>query len=455
MNVTRQLLLCILLGLILWWPPPIHGQSYEEVLPEPTGDYDSPGMGDTFQPLDDPRETVHLYGRGESPDADADDGEQELIGDGYQTYTVRKGDTLGSISKRFFGSTKFWKKIASANDISNPSAMKVGRVLQIPTTDFPRGQGFTYRKRVPSMYSPVVLPPIPITGGAQAALPTLPLPPVSGTTDTVLYSDAGSPNVYLPQTGRQEPQRRSNVTLNGLTGLVHTFAAYPLGKGLFSTAFGMTWNKITRRDGHRLMAGEDGDYWSFPLALTYSAENFEVAMQLPFESFDVYAPITYNFRNGKDSGMGDASLRLKFSSQNENMASCLGIGAIFPTSDRTIGTTENDNAWEVFAGVSTKKQEGGNFHVNAGYQAGDGNTDHEGVFFNVGFEYSANPSFVFMGEINSYNRINNGRSTDLTLGLRYFVKPGMTITLAAPIALSNDMFFGYDYRLEGQLQYHY
>jgi len=31
----------------------------------------------------------------------------------------------------------------------------------------------------------------------------------------------------------------------------------------------------------------------------------------------------------------------------------------------------------------------------------------------------------------------------------------MSLTLAAPIALSNDMFFGYDYRLQSMLQYHY
>ncbi|HMM59902.1 MAG TPA: hypothetical protein PKC25_07210, partial [Candidatus Rifleibacterium sp.] len=93
--------------------------------------------------------------------------------------------------------------------------------------------------------------------------------------------------------------------------------------------------------------------------------------------------------------------------------------------------------------------------LNGGYQAGDGNTNHEGVFVNAGFDYSANESFTFMGEVNFYNRVNNGRSTDLTLGMRYHVKPGMSLTLAAPIALSNDMFFGYDYRLQSMLQYHY
>ncbi|HNV69906.1 MAG TPA: hypothetical protein PKO06_09425, partial [Candidatus Ozemobacteraceae bacterium] len=259
----------------------------------------------------------------------------------------------------------------------------------------------------------------------------------------------------LPGMEKKDRNEQVGVTMEGLTGLTRTFAAYPLGKGLFSTSFGVIWNKITKRDNNRLQNGEDADYWQFPMAITYSGEGFEGALQLPFESYDVYAPLTYNFRDGTDSGMGDAALRLKFSSQNDNMASCIGVGAIFPTNDRRIGNTDNDNAWEVFGGVSTKKKEGGNLHLNGGYQASAGNTSHEGVFVNVGFEYAANPSFTFMGEINSYNRVNDGRATDLTLSMRYHVKPGMSLTLAAPISLQNEMFFGYDYRLQGQLQYHY
>lgn len=362
---------------------------------------------------------------------------------GSQSYTIRKGDTLGSISRKFFGTTKYWQKIASANGISDPASLKVGRKIRIPSV----GKSVTRRKRKVRKYSP---PPV-----ETVTPPALQLPPVSGGNDQVLYSDAGLPQVILPGTEKKDDDSRRMVNFEGMTGLVHTMAAYPLGKGKFSTAFGVIWNKIIKRDGTRLVNGEDGDYYQFPIAMTYSAEDFEIGMQLPFESYDIYAPITYNFRDGTDSGMGDASLRLKFSSQNDNMASCLGFGAIFPTSDRTIGNDESDNAWELFGGVSTKRKEGGNFHLNCGYEAGSGNTAHEGVFVNVGFEYLANESFSFMGEVNAYNRVNEGRSTDLTLGLRYFVKEGMALTLAAPIALSNDMFFGYDYRLEGQLQYHY
>ncbi|MGM0601331.1 MAG: LysM peptidoglycan-binding domain-containing protein [Candidatus Rifleibacteriota bacterium] len=394
----------------------------------------------------------HLYSSTGSDYVNADSSwvEEDTLPTGYQTYTIKKGDTLGSISKKFFGTSTKWRKIAGANNISDPTKIKVGQMLEIPTTESEEGQGVIYRQRTRHIAAPAT------TQVNTAPAPDLPLPPVTQDDDAVIYSDAGLPQIILP--GEESKRKKTDnyhVTFNGLTGLVNTFAAYPLGENVFSTAFGIIWNKIARREGNRLKDGEDGDYWEFPMLMTYAGESFEVAFKLPFESYDIFAPITYNFRDGSDSGMGDASLRLKFSSENDDMASCLGLGAIFPTSDIDIGNTENDNAWEVFAGISSKKKDGGNFHVNGGYQAGDGNTTHEGIFVNAGFEYDPNESFTFMGEINFYNRINSGRSTDLTLGMRYHVKEGMSLTLAAPIALSNDMFFGYDYRMQGMLQYHY
>ena len=373
---------------------------------------------------------------------------------GHQTYKIRKGETLGSISKKLFGSTKFWKKIAKANHISDPSRIKVGQILTIPEDDYP-SRGVIYRQRTREVSSPPqVETAAPVIG--IDPMPKLALPPVTTTSDAALYSGAGLPKIVLPgDTKKKEIKNDRQVGFNGLTGLFHTFAAYTLGENMFSTAFGVVWNKITKRENQRLRAGEDGSYWQFPILLTYSGDNFEVSFKLPFESYDVFAPITYNFRDGSDSGMGDASMRLKFSSETDNMASCLGIGAIFPSSDISIGNTTDSNAWEVFAGLSSKNKEGGNYHLNGGYQAGDGNSTHEGIFVNTGFEYNPNESFTFIGELNFYNRINSGRSTDLTLGFRYHVKKGMSISIDAPISLSNDMFFGYDYRLEGMLQYHY
>ena len=411
---------------------------------------------------------------------------------GYQTYTIKKGDTLGSISKKFFGTTTKWKLIAETNNINNPASIKIGQVLEIPATKLERGQGSikrqqkqtNYRSSAYSDYNDDYNPPTmgyqtfqnpiyqPISaygdgtiGSSYDAVPTaqspdISLPPVTNNDDAVVYSDAGLPQIILPGSDndkfRLKSDERYDVCFSGLTGLVNTFSAFTLGENKFSTAIGFMWNSIEKREGNRLIAGEEGDFYRFPFILTYSGENFEVAFVLPVESYDVYAPVTYNFRDGTDSGIGDCELRCKFSSQTDDMATCIGLGAFFPTSDIDIGNAETDNAWEIFGGISSKRKEGGNIHINGGYRGSSkDNTDHEGVFVNVGFDYRANDSFTFLGEINHFDGTNAGKSTDLTLGMRYFVKDGMSLTFAAPISLSNDMFFGYDYRLQGMLQYHY
>src|SRR5581483_3171267 len=50
-----------------------------------------------------------------------------------QKYTVKKGDTLWSISQKFYNSGNEWKKIALANEIINPSKLKEGTSLIIPS----------------------------------------------------------------------------------------------------------------------------------------------------------------------------------------------------------------------------------------------------------------------------------------------------------------------------------
>jgi peptidoglycan hydrolase-like protein with peptidoglycan-binding domain len=49
-------------------------------------------------------------------------------------YVVKSGDTLGKISKIYYGTTTKWKKIADANKniIKNPSSLKIGWKLYIP-----------------------------------------------------------------------------------------------------------------------------------------------------------------------------------------------------------------------------------------------------------------------------------------------------------------------------------
>src|SRR5437870_10083957 len=53
---------------------------------------------------------------------------------GDRTYVVQSGDTLFSISRKFYKSTKHWKEILDANEknIRNPKKLTVGQTLDIP-----------------------------------------------------------------------------------------------------------------------------------------------------------------------------------------------------------------------------------------------------------------------------------------------------------------------------------
>ena len=49
-----------------------------------------------------------------------------------KTYTVKRGDTLWAISKKYYGSGAKYNTIVKANKIKNPNLIKVGQKLKIP-----------------------------------------------------------------------------------------------------------------------------------------------------------------------------------------------------------------------------------------------------------------------------------------------------------------------------------
>jgi LysM repeat protein len=69
----------------------------------------------------------------EKPQADAK-GADKKAGASPHTYVVREGDTLASISRRFYKSSGRWKKIRDANKsvIDDPAKLKPGTTLTIP-----------------------------------------------------------------------------------------------------------------------------------------------------------------------------------------------------------------------------------------------------------------------------------------------------------------------------------
>lgn len=50
----------------------------------------------------------------------------------YTLYTIKKGDTLMSIARKFYGDASRYKDIARANNIANPSKIYAGQVIKIP-----------------------------------------------------------------------------------------------------------------------------------------------------------------------------------------------------------------------------------------------------------------------------------------------------------------------------------
>ena len=60
-------------------------------------------------------------------------GEIMLMDEGDTPYTVVAGDTLGSISRRAYGATKYWKAICSANELANCNLIHIGDELMLPS----------------------------------------------------------------------------------------------------------------------------------------------------------------------------------------------------------------------------------------------------------------------------------------------------------------------------------
>lgn len=84
-----------------------------------------------------PKDPTNIQGRievtqGTEPEADS----PEATG-GEGTHTVQPGETLGAISKRYYGTTTRWKDIlaANANQLDKPEKLRAGMTLTIPPKD--------------------------------------------------------------------------------------------------------------------------------------------------------------------------------------------------------------------------------------------------------------------------------------------------------------------------------
>ena len=61
----------------------------------------------------------------------------ETPGVNEKSHTVASGDTMYVISKKYYGTTKYWKELAAfnASTVKNPAALKLGQKLRIPSVE--------------------------------------------------------------------------------------------------------------------------------------------------------------------------------------------------------------------------------------------------------------------------------------------------------------------------------
>lgn len=98
------------------------------------------------------------------------------------THTVTEGETLWSISEKYFNSGYNWKDIAQVNNLSGQESLEVGQQLIIPNvTPALVAEGEISPTQVPVMEKPTTAPVIedPQNGGV-----------ISGATYTVVHGDS-------------------------------------------------------------------------------------------------------------------------------------------------------------------------------------------------------------------------------------------------------------------------
>ncbi len=86
-------------------------------------------LDDSGEQVEGDRVVVQQAGAGTSASASATGTEISL----GSSYTVKAGDTLGTISSQAYGSTVYWSSICTANSLSNCDLIEVGDVLTIPS----------------------------------------------------------------------------------------------------------------------------------------------------------------------------------------------------------------------------------------------------------------------------------------------------------------------------------
>ena len=245
-------------------------------------------------------------------------------------------------------------------------------------------------------------------------------------------------------------------SFSGLTGLNQVIAADVSRAGSFKMGFHSSWYSLDRVYNRVLASGEEGDLLELPLFFNYAVTNdLEFALMMPVLNYTIKSRILWT-KDFRESGVGDTKLSFKyrvFDNNQYQMRGAFGLGFKFPTGsdDKGFGTGQTD--FEVFTAFS-KSFERVIGHLNLGYvMTGDPNTQFfpDGLadifYWGVGLEYPHTNNVTVAAEVHGLDQGSEGMKIDVTPTLRYTPTENFAFDVGVPIAVTNDMRYGYNYRL--------
>ena len=55
-------------------------------------------------------------------------------------YKIQRGDTFTHLSRKFYGSIRFYRQLMEYNKISNPNSLRVGKTIKVPPLEILKGE---------------------------------------------------------------------------------------------------------------------------------------------------------------------------------------------------------------------------------------------------------------------------------------------------------------------------
>lgn len=63
-----------------------------------------------------------------------------VSGDEIKEYKVQKGDTFTHLSRKFYGTVRYYRQLMEYNKISNPNSLRIGKTIKVPPLEILKGK---------------------------------------------------------------------------------------------------------------------------------------------------------------------------------------------------------------------------------------------------------------------------------------------------------------------------